>query len=180
MVWTPPTHIAASGEISSDSSQWNINALCQDNLTFLHTAHGCSIYRSGASPTAQNNTNLTITWNTETTDTDAFHDLVTNPDRITIPTGFDGNYDFTGSIAWGNSANGYREVLLLKNGGTMAFSQIAPAPSGECTQNFAFGMIPASAGDYFQILVRQTCGGNLAVLCTNPYQTWVSARWIGA
>lgn len=174
---TPPTFPGSYQILSSD-----LNSYWTNDLVWLNTAHGCRIYKTGTPPTCPNNGTLIITYDSEfwNSDSNAFHSTSSNTDRITIGTGFDGKYDFTGSIAWNVATGGYRQVNLLQNGATVAFSQIAAASTGECTQNFSFSGIVAAANDYFQIQVKQTSGSGLTVLTSATYSTWVSAERRGA
>lgn len=79
----------------------------------------------GARATANAVTSLTnATWTaialaTESFDSHAFHDLVTNNSRLTIPTGWGGKYLITGVGSFAATAAGKRGARLLLNGATV-------------------------------------------------------------
>ena len=45
-------------------------------------------------------------------DTDGFHDLVTNTDRLPIPAGMGGRYFVYGSMQFNAHATGYRQLMV--------------------------------------------------------------------
>jgi hypothetical protein len=63
-------------------------------------------------------TNTLVTWDTEANgfDTNSYHDNTTNNQRLTVPTA--GYYRITGQITLDASANGYRNLSIIKNGST--------------------------------------------------------------
>lgn len=165
---TPPSFPGSYQILSSD-----LNSYWTGDLVWLNNAHGFRVYKSGTAPTVGNNSPLTLTWDNQFYNTDAF--LTVPSTTVTIPTGLAGKYEFSGSIAWNIATGGYRQVNLLQNGTTVAFAQIGTASTGECTQNFSFGGIAAAVSDTFQIQVKQTSGAGLTVLTAATYQTW----WAG-
>jgi hypothetical protein len=68
-----------------------LNTHVRDNLNFLNTAHGVSVYKSANQTVPSGNTDV-VTFNTELFDTDAYHDTVTNNSRLIVPAGLGGIY----------------------------------------------------------------------------------------
>lgn len=181
MSYSTPPAVTAAQVLGSDgtSGKYDLNTYFVNNIAFLATAHGCRLYKSGSSPTISNNTGTTVTWDSEHSDSDGYHSTSGNTDRITIPTGLGGIYDFSGVVTWNESAAvGYRQVTLLRNGTIVAFAQVNPN-SANTSHGWAFLNMSATAGDIFTIQVKQTSGGGLQFVLTNSYNMWVSASWRG-
>ena len=126
---------------------------------------GVSLTKS-ASQSITNTTETAVTWDTENFDVGGYHSTVTNTERITIPSGKAGYYQFNCYLGWDASgATGLRSLQLHKNG-TMIM-RINPSIYGD--QNPAFGKGIAfygAANDYFEIRTYIT-GGNSNVLGDN-------------
>jgi len=135
---------------------------------------GCSLTKTAGQSVA-NNTLTTITWDSETFDTDGFHDNVTNNSRITIPSGKAGKYLFIAIINWNNSATGYREVRITKNGTAQAYANFAATPSGEAA-SIMHTILNMSVGDYVDLRGEQTSGGNLDIKNYSIFQ----CQYLGA
>jgi hypothetical protein len=140
-------------------------------LTFV----GCYLTNATA-PTISNDTDTIITFGAENYDTDGFHSTSTNTGRITIPSGKAGKYLFTAAFRWTANATGRRIVYLRKNGSTIgAFETSVNSttyPSLQVNQVSA-----ASVSDYFELVVYQTSGGNLAFLDSDFF---FQASYLGA
>lgn len=98
-------------------------------------------------------------------DADEFHEGVTNPERLTVPTGFDGRYLVIGTIRWASNATGRREVTVRhkNSGGTTLYSKqvVAAAVNGDDTRQTSAWVFDAVAGDFFEMFALQTSGGSL-------------------
>jgi hypothetical protein len=122
-----------------------------------------AICNKDAAQTFTTATYTALTWNLETTDTDAFHSTATNTSRFTIPSGKDGKYQITARIAWTGNSTGRRIMDLYKNGSSSTFGYYesgAPTATGLFTMLGTF-TFTAVAGDYFECFMYQTSGGNL-------------------
>lgn len=106
-----------------------------------------------------NGTVTAINWTQEDFDTDNFHSLVTNTNRLTVPAGVT-YISLTVASQWASSSVGtYRNIQLRKNGINIQGDLRLP-----CYETFATissGIIPASPGDYFDVAVSQDSGGAL-------------------
>ena len=76
---------------------------------------GCALTQTSAQSLATS-TDVAITFNAETFDTDAFHSTSSNTSRITIPAGLGGYYRFYFTIGLNAQTNGRRMCSLRKNG----------------------------------------------------------------
>ena len=93
-----------------------------------------------------------LTFDTETSDTDAIHEGVTNPSRLTIPTGGDGWYifGFYGSAARAGNSGTWRARILLNATTTLAQNQQAEA-SGVQGMIQLIGAYPLAATNYIEV-----------------------------
>lgn len=141
----------------TDGINWYV--ISQANGT---TFSGARIEKTGnqSIPSA---TTTALTWNTEIFDTDSYHDNAVNNSRITIP--FDGYYSLSSSICFDFSTTGVRSISIIKNA---TFTEII-STSNQNAVNAGFtcmmtaGIDLLSAGDYLEVYVTQTSGGNLNV-----------------
>jgi hypothetical protein len=116
---------------------------------------GCEI-RKTANQSATQSAYTTVTWNTETFDTDAFHDNASNNSRITIPSGKGGYYLVYWNI--GLSGNGAVALSLDKNGS--AYKRAAGYTTGGGVGYYANTEIMSlAAADYIEVAVYTTSSG---------------------
>jgi len=137
---------------------------------------GCALWKS-ASQSVASSTSTNVSFDSESIDTSAFHNNVTNNERITVPAGKAGKYQLILSVAFAGNASGYREISILKNGTAIAFGNTPPtanAPHYTITT-----IIDASVADYFTSQVYQTSGGALNVIGTNAAYTQFQAIYLG-
>ncbi len=90
------------------------------------TAVGCRAHRVTNQTGVLNLTVTPIDLDVEPYDTDGFHSTVTNPSRITIPSGFDGLYTIMCQV-YANFASGIQaiNVYILLNGGVAGVASLA-------------------------------------------------------
>lgn len=113
-------------------------------------------------------------------DTDNIHDLVTNPTRMSVPSGVT-KVQLQGNINVTANATGVRAIRILKNGAVISSTAIAALPSvsagSDAVLNIATPVYEVSPGDYFTIEVFQNSGGPLNTLATNG-DTWIALEVI--
>ena len=141
------------------------------------TFAGCRLYKS-TGQTIADTTNTAITFDSETYDTNTFHDNSTNNSRITIPSGKAGYYLFVCKWSINESPTGYRQVELRKNGSAVDRTSIRGTSSG---QNFVTlsTVQSVAVGDYFEFYVYQNAAENLGAE-SGTLQTVFSAAYLGA
>lgn len=117
-----------------------------------------------ASQSISNNTATLVTWNTETYDTDGFHDTSTNTDRITIPAGKDGYYLITCIVQWDTiNINGNAYASLSKNGTQQIVSWNIPSTTAGICSHALVWVGNLVATDYIQIKVFQNSGSAVSI-----------------
>lgn len=99
-----------------------------------------------------------IEFDTETSDTDGMHDGVTNPSRLTVPSGGGGWYlfGFNGTVSGGNPNSWMARILLngttaLTSGGVWRYDAGPLSISG---------LYPLSAADYLEVQYYVTSAGH--------------------
>jgi|LakMenEpi03Aug12_release.lakeMendotaPanAssembly.Ray.scaffolds.fasta_scaffold437515_1 hypothetical protein len=162
--------LTADTTVSPYKVKW---ATAASGSTFV----GCSLYKN-ANQTVNNATNTAITFQSESYDTDGFHDTSTNTSRITIPAGKAGKYLVTGSIAWSTGAN-ERVAMIYKNGSLVNYMhQMYPDNAGGYYAPFNY-VINLTVGDYIELFCYQGSGGSLTVYNGLDLTTF-QASYLGA
>jgi hypothetical protein len=128
-----------------------------------------------------NNTDTALTFNTETYDTNAFHDTSTNTSRLTIPAGKAGYYQINANILWAGNGTGIRDFNIYKNGVRANYLTM----SGQATNSQGFAMstiLYGAVADYFEIYVFQNSGGalNIQTNAVGAGATSFSIGYLGA
>lgn len=106
-----------------------------------------------------------LTFNAEKFDYGDMHSTTTNTSRITIPSGQSGIYLIIFYSKWQSSSTGYRRAELHKNGSDFApFYLVNGESAGLGVHIFTSSLIAQlSAGDYVEVYVSQTSGGDLTL-----------------
>ena len=143
------TLIAASGEATG--LKWSP----------LPAIVGASIYGSGL--TIANNTSTIATFPSERFDTAGFHSTSVNTGRFTIPAGYAGWYVINARFRWDKNGTGSRSLIVKKNGSTLSASSEIPGDATIYQGNQINTLDLYAAGDYVEIEVFQSSGGNLSL-----------------
>lgn len=134
---------------------------------------GCYLQRS-ANQSIANNTVTSVTWDTETLDTDAFHSTSTNTDRITIPSGKAGKYMVGFTLTYTGTSTGIRVGQIRKNGTSVSQTNVQSVSGNGNTVLTKTHVINLAVGDYLDLQAYQNSGGNLDLL-TNAADIDLSA-----
>lgn len=136
------------------------------------------VYNS-ANISIADSTATVITFNTELYDAFAMHGV--GGAHLTIPSGWDGDWEWDLKIQWASSATGYREVRARLNGATDIWLDRRPAfatfASHQACHVPAYPMV---AGDYMELVVTQTSGGALNATAAGVHGIAMVGRWVGA
>lgn len=142
-----------------DGSAWVPAA---PSLALPIALHGCRIYRS-TTQSIPDNTVTAVSFNSEHFDTDAYHESVTHPTRITVPTGLAGYYLLTGYVELDASATGVRSTAIGYNG-TRNIAQQDVQGGGSYTPRITLSSVYfLDEGDYVELVVYENSGGALDV-----------------
>jgi hypothetical protein len=109
-----------------------------------------------------------ITFNSESIDSNGYHDNVTNNSRITIPSGKAGKYWVSTQLSYAPNTTGYRSINIRKNGTTIGGMYTAPIGGASWNSIITFvQIVDCAVSDYLEIFSVQTSGGNLNITGDN-------------
>lgn len=159
MAWTAPATWVAGNVLTAAQ----LNTQLRDNMKAAMGADkaSCRVFNSTAQtiPTA---TLTTLTFDSERWDSQAIHSTVSNTSRLTIPASWTGQY-FTGAhVAWVNGT-GVRGTFIYLNATYFITGQVIPYDANlnaSCSPSTLYGVV---AGDYLEVQVYQSSGGNLNI-----------------
>jgi hypothetical protein len=141
------------------------------------TFAGCRLFKS-AGQTIADTTNTALTFDSESYDTNTYHDTSTNTSRVTIPSGKAGYYLFVCKWSINESPTGYRQTSLRKNNSVVdtAFRRGTSSGQNNCVlQTVQYGAV----GDYFEMYVYQNAAENLGAEAGTT-QTVFTTAYLGA
>lgn len=126
----------------------------------------CRLYLSAATTSIADNAATVVSWTAEEYDVGNLHDLVTAPEKVTIPTAGDGLYLVVGQVKWDTSASAKKRGLrIYKNGTGLQFAHDGAADDdGDGLTQQVVGIVPLVATDYLTMQVEQDTGGALNAL----------------
>ena len=119
---------------------------------------GCRVYNN-ADQVAGTGAVVELTWNSETFDTNSFHDTSSNTGRITIPSGEGGKYVFWTNLMPQARSAGQVAVIMRVNGADAAWSKWDNPNDG---WSICFwDVMDLSAADYVQVFIVQDSGSDV-------------------
>lgn len=122
--------------------------------------HGCDLSKA-AVQSISDSTTTALQFDTETEDTDGYHDNSTQNTRVTIPSGLGGMYAIVAQVDWGSSSTGKRVLDVRVNGTTFInSSSITPSAADATPNHEVMALCPLVAGDYVEITSFQNSGGS--------------------
>lgn len=108
-----------------------------------------------------------LPFNSERHNNGALHSTAASTSRLTAPG--DGLYEIGCCVQWAANAAGIRQVFLRVNGTTTIDQILEDVDSAvNHTQNLSTEW-ELAAGDYVEVVVAQSSGGNLAVLANASF-----------
>ena len=143
---------------------------------------GAKVYKSAAQ-SIPNATWTTLTFDSESFDTNTFHDNATNNSRMTIPTGKGGKYLIQWQANWYNSAVGSRNTRIILNGSISPSAYgiwSVPVGASDLTIHTNTAILSLSAADYVELQIGQGSGGNLDAGAGEGIGCTFSVTYLGA
>lgn len=122
-------------------------------------------------------TDAFVAFTSEVIDTHGGHDNATNNTRYTAQVG--GMYMFCASVPWANSAAGVRRLDFRKNGTTFYSGSAYAAGAAVRVVSHATRIIELTFGDYVEVSINQTSGGNLNADGTVNEGLVLDVMWMG-
>lgn len=131
------------------------------------------VYNSGAI-TLTTGVSTALTFDSERYDVGGLHSVAVNTSRLTIALA--GVYEIGGGVAFATDTVGIRGVSIRLNGTTtIVLTRDTPIAGDETVLNVTT-LYRLAAGDYVELIARQTSGGNLNVTVGANYspEFWIS------
>jgi hypothetical protein len=138
---------------------------------------GARVYNNAAL-TIPDTTGTLLTFNAERYDNGGLHDTVTNNSRLTAQKA--GKYTIWAGVEWALNTTGFRMVAIRLNGTTNIALVTANGTTGNTTDQSISTLYHLAAGDYVEVMVWQTSGGNLNVSVGGSYSPEFAMQWLGA
>ena len=141
---------------------------------------GCRVYNS-SDVSISTSTSTTISFPSETFDTNGFHSTTTNTSRITIPTGYAGYYRIDSVGYWDGGPNNLNaaNTRIYKNGANAGVQMMAFANAYEGSSMVHINVLNLAVGDYLEVVVTQYSGGTKNWRQNNDYG-FFQVQWLGA
>lgn len=146
---------------------------------------GCKAY-SAAVQTIPDNTTTAVEFELEEFDTHAFHDLVTNNTRFTIPSGKAGKYSLQGSATIPSNASNVLAQHYWQLGGSTTIRGSTttwyPSTIGDFIQFLSTAVVDLAVGDYVEFMIWQDSGGsrNIGDATSRDIQSVGTIVYLGA
>jgi hypothetical protein len=163
--------LSAGGNFAA-GSKITLYGLASTSVT-TPTFSGCRLTRTtNQTITTGTGGQAAVSFDSEIFDTSNYHDLVTNPTRITIPT--TGYYFVRAEISWNTSTSLTLRRTIIQLNGTTFLAAVDQAhtpgagPGVSCNQSVST-LYHFTAGDYVEVLVRQESGSNLDVSTSSAH-----------
>ena len=134
-----------------------------------------SLVYSSVDFTISNDTLTTLSWDTESYDTDGFHSAGA-PTQFVVPTGVT-MVRLLGSTLWDTNATGYRKQVFQKNGADVrgqAMQSHRQHTGGTINTAYQLSSAPiqVSAGDTLTLAAYQNSGANRTISADSGFSTW--------
>jgi hypothetical protein len=141
---------------------------------------GVAARKSSSDQTIANNTYTNMVFDAEVFDTDGFHSDSVNNTRFTVPSGKAGYYLLVCNFEWQSNGTGERRVRFRLNGTSTLCNYAVAAMSGIGTaMAVSYVTSSLSVGDYIEVNVLQTSGGNLDIYTFSDGQRF-AMTYLGA
>ena len=166
--------VLTANSAQADGVEWA--AIPASSPTFV----GCRVYNS-SDVSISTSTSTTISFPSETFDTNGFHSTSTNTSRITIPTGYAGYYRIDSVGYWDGGANNLNaaNTRIYKNGANAGVQMMAFANAYEGSSMVHINVLNLNVGDYLEVVVTQYSGGTKNWRQNNDYG-FFQVQWLGA
>ncbi len=130
---------------------------------------GARVYNSGTVPVAAS-TETVVTFDSERSDSAAYHSTSSNTGRLTIPTGGAGRFSVTGTVEWAASALGTLRRLSIRLNGTtyIAKDEITSIINAVLPQTVTT-IYDLADGDYVELVAFQDTVGSVNLGASGNY-----------
>ena len=124
---------------------------------------GARVYRNVSKVIATGSLDTKVDFDLESYDTDTIHDNSTNNTRLTCKTA--GKYLIYAQAYWTGNATGARQIVLGLNSVTNIGMALCGAYDTTALMQTCLTIYSLAVNDYVEMIVNQTSGGNLTLIC---------------
>lgn len=172
MATVPSPRTWVAGEVMTAA---NMNTHVRDAINYLLAPPRCEAYQS-VSQNCTTGTVTTLTFTSETVDTDGIHSTSVNTSRMTIVT--PGRYKVLGGCGIAANATGSRTLRVAKNAATTKAVRVAANTAGASTIMQIQDEVLCVAGDFIELTMTQDSGVTLATSAAQD-STYLHVVWVG-
>jgi hypothetical protein len=140
------------------------------------TPDGARVYND-ADETIPDSTATALTFNSERYDNGGLHSSVSNTSRLTAQKA--GVYTIFGHVEWEGNAVGYRQLSIYWSGGYKIAQQTFVPGYGSSFNMSIASVWHLAAGEYVELWVFQTSGGDLRVWAALDMSPEFAMQWLG-
>lgn len=140
------------------------------------TARGARVHKSAAQ-SIPNDTLTAVNFDSESFDTDALHDLVTNNNQVKLNKV--GKWLVDGQIGFAAGGTGRRQAYIRRNGTITAFDSRTANATGTTVMQVSDVVVSTATTDFVDLAAYHEQGAALNV-DGGPTVTWLSAVFLGA
>lgn len=175
--WGSPTSIVGPQGSQGIQGETGDQGIPGETGTFMG-----SLVTKASNQTGVNLTTATaISWDTETYDTDGFHEGVSHPSRLTVPAGVN-KVRIAGAIRLVSiSLDMYVVVAIYKNGDVVyvgAPQQSTEVGTSSVQVGVASGVISVTPGDYFELFVQVESDTSVDIVATRSWMSIEAANGV--
>ena len=172
--------VGTNGQVLTADSTQADGVIWATPATYSPTFVGCRVYNS-SDVSISTSTSTTISFPSETFDTNGFHSTSTNTSRITIPTGYAGYYRIDSVGYWDGGANNLTNanMRIYKNGSNAGIQSMPRADAYEGSSMVHINVLNLAVADYLEVVVTQYSGGTKNWRQNNDYG-FFQVQWLGA
>jgi len=140
------------------------------------TPDGARVYNS-ANETITDALLTLLTYDSERYDNGGLHSTVTNTERLTAVKA--GKYSISACVQWAYNSTGTRGLYVQSSAAGLIVGDHRPtSAAGNPIQNVST-IFHLAAGDWVQVLVYQSSGGNLPVIVDGSFSPEFAMQWLG-
>ena len=154
-------HDPATG--TSPPASWGDTV--RDDIEGLAKPPGCVVVQAGSVSIANETLTNVEFGAADERDTDGFHDVLTDNEKLTVPAGLGGWYNLSGFCSWAANDTGRRYFAFSVNASTYYELWDTSATAGASNPTRVNGSVDVflNAGDYVQVIVYQQSGAPLSL-----------------
>lgn len=161
-------------DVTAQRSWFSIEVVEQTQAITQYRPYKGALVKKSADQTAANYTALTaMAFNSETYDTDSFHDNATNNTRLTVPLGVT-KVRLSGQVRIANGTIGDWAYLAVQKNGSLVWDGVPSSFIGDLTGGthaltITSSVVDVVAGDYFELYFQVESDNSIDITATRSW-----------